>query len=234
MTWTPRRHLESDLDRVDALFAEGEQIADDGVRGDVYRHCVAIAVGAMDAYLCDAYAHLLVSTIRAFNDGKITRLPKAYANESLPVGPLLGKNYTHRQQWALRMAVRQRMEKDNMLRVSRARTAFNPALPTGQKLWGDIIFDYARLRRKRLTKWTANEIHAASGSARDKMKKAAWGRLTRRIGNIVQRRHDIVHNCDRPKQAPQRMSRGTAKAMIADVRDFVIILDNHLTKHRIA
>jgi hypothetical protein len=53
------------------------------------------------------------------------------------------------------------------------------------------------------------------------------------MGDIVQRRHDIVHNCDRPKTAKQRLTLGQAKAMLADVHDFVKILDQHLDAHRI-
>ena len=35
-----------------------------------------------------------------------------------------------------------------------------------------------------------------------------------RMGKIVQRRHDIVHNCDRPKVAKQSLTITQAKAML--------------------
>jgi hypothetical protein len=53
------------------------------------------------------------------------------------------------------------------------------------------------------------------------------------MGEIVQRRHDIVHNCDRPKTAKQPMTLGQAKGMLVDVHDFVKVTDGHLDAHRL-
>jgi hypothetical protein len=52
------------------------------------------------------------------------------------------------------------------------------------------------------------------------------------MGTIVQRRHDIVHNVDRPKSALQGLTPGQAKSMVRDVKDFITILDAHLDSHR--
>jgi hypothetical protein len=53
------------------------------------------------------------------------------------------------------------------------------------------------------------------------------------MGEIVQRRHDIVHNCDRPKTAKQRLSLPKGEKMLVDVQDFVTILDRHLDAYRL-
>jgi hypothetical protein len=58
------------------------------------------------------------------------------------------------------------------------------------------------------------------------------GALVARMGKVVQRR-DIVHNVDRPRSAVQYLSEGQAKAMVRDVKDFIVILDGHLDQHRL-
>lgn len=232
-TWTPRRHFDDDVRRAEGLLSLGEATGG-AVGDDALRQAVAMAVGAMDAYLCDAYVDILVHTVRAVRDGSVPRLVGSFADESLPLGPLLGTAYSHRPDWALRMAARQRMEKDNMLQVSRIKEMFNPALPAGEKLWHDLIPEYAKLGRKRMTTWTWAEIDGESGDEREKRTKKAISTLLSRIGGIVQRRHDVVHNCDRPKVAVQTLTAGQARAMVKDVAEFVTVLDDHICAQRIA
>jgi hypothetical protein len=124
------------------------------------------------------------------------------------------------------------MERENMLQVGRIKETFNPTLAVGQKLWADILDDYTSLNRKRLTKHTASDISALSGDAATRARTEAAAALVARMTRIVQRRHDIVHNFDRPKSAPQGLTPGQAKAMVRDVKDFVTLLDTHLDHHR--
>lgn len=72
-----------------------------------------------------------------------------------------------------------------------------------------------------------------TGQAKQKATKKAASAVLTRIGSIVQRRHDIVHNCDRPKSALQGITRGAAQKMIADIKSFITILDDHLDAHRV-
>ena len=188
----------------------------------------------MDAYLSDAYVSLLVATLSAFREGSVAALPSGLHKETLPIGPLLARRYPARANWGLRMAARSRMDRENMLQITRVKEMFNPFLPAGEKLWNDLIASYAALGRKRLTLWTAAELAEVHGERLAGRRKESIATLLRRIGGIVQRRHDIVHNCDRPKVAIQAMSLGQGRGMVADVRDFVRILDSHLTTHRIA
>lgn len=232
--WTPRKHFEEDMARVNALLGLAQQTEAEPLRSDVARYAVAGAVGAMDAYLCDAYAGLLVTVIRGFTAGTVAALPGPLQRETLPVGPLLARRYPARANWALRMAARGRMEKENMLQVGRVKDMFNPFLPGGQKLWLDLIDQYVHLGRRRLTKWRAADMAAVGGDNLAGRRKEAAAQVVARIGGIVQRRHDIVHNGDRPKVAPQAITLGQARAMVRDVVDFVTVLDNHLVTHRIA
>lgn len=232
MAWTPRDHFDEDFGRAESVLALGAS-ASPPVSEDLFRQSVSMAVGAMDAYLCDAYIHVLVSTIRAFRAGTIGRLPSGFSKERLPVGPLLGTSYASRPNWALRMAARERMERENLMRVSRVKSMLNPGLPPGQKLWSDLIDTYIGLNRKRLTQWKTAEVSAATPARAAEMRTEAATALQSRIGQIVQRRHDIAHNCDRPKTAIQSITSVQAKRMLEDIGDFVRILDDHLAAHRI-
>jgi len=58
-------------------------------------------------------------------------------------------------------------------------------------------------------------------------------RANERIGDLVQRRHDIVHNCDRPKSRPQRTGVSSARNAIADIEGFVAFVDEHIDARRI-
>lgn len=234
MPTTARAHFDDDIGRAEALLTEADAVpaARALVAVDIRRAALALGVGAMDAYLCDAHIDCLTRCLRAYRQGTCAKLPPTYAKELLPAGPLLAQHYKSRSNWGLRMAARARMERENMLQVGRIKEMFNPTLAVGQKLWADILDDYTSLNRKRLTKHTASDISALTGNARAKARKEAAAALVARMTRIVQRRHDIVHNFDRPKSAPQELTPGQAKAMVRDVKDFVTILDAHLDHHR--
>ena len=112
------------------------------------------------------------------------------------------------------------MERDNLLQISRVKDLFNPALPNGQRLWGDVIDLYVGLNRKRLTKHVIADFVALNGKPLTDAKKEAVAALLGRVGRIVQRRHDIAHNCDRPRYAYSAMTAAQAT-------------DAHLDAHRL-
>jgi hypothetical protein len=229
---TARAHFDQDIARAEALLATSQINAiPPAVCADMRRHAVAAAVGAMDAYLCDAYVDLLTGWLR---HAQLTgaALPSAYGKELLPAGPLVAA-YANRPAWGLRMAARGRMEKDNMLQLGRLKDTFNPALPNGGKLWADLVPNYIALNRKRLAKYSPAEYAALPANNLQKAKGQVAAHALQRMGSIVQRRHDVVHNCDRPKQALTPLGHNAARDMLRDVKDFITIFDDHLQAHRI-
>lgn len=235
MPTTARAHFDQDITRTQAVLSEADRLpaTRSGVADDLRRASVALAVGAMDAYLCDAYIDCLTRCLRAFREGTCSKLPSDYAKELLPAGPLLAQHYTKRSNWGLRMAARARMERENLLQVGRVKEIFNPVLPTNHKLWLDVIDQYTALGRKRLTKHRAADIAVMTPADRTEARKQAAAALVKRMLMIVQRRHDIVHNVDRPKSALQGLTAGQAKAMTTDIKDFITILDDHLDERRV-
>ncbi len=58
----------------------------------------------------------------------------------------------------------------------------------------------------------------------------AWDQMQERYRDIFQRRHDCIHNCDRPKVSPQSLTRtGTVGKVIQDVEFLVTRSDDHIT-----
>jgi hypothetical protein len=130
------------------------------------------------------------------------------------------------------MSARAFMEKDNMLQLGRLKDLFNPGLTVGHKLWEDPIAEYIALNRKRLTGIRSWEYDPLRGEAKQDARKAAAKHLVRHMGEIVQRRHDIVHNCDRPKSAKQGLTLPAAHKALKDIQSFVVLLDSHIETHR--
>lgn len=233
MPTTPRTHFDDDISRAWALHTHA--VATEGVDTplalDIGRVALAFGVGALDAYLCDAFTDTLARCLKSCRQHAHAP-PSGYAKLELPVGPLM-TDYAVRHNWGLRMAARALMEKDNLLRLSRLKQLLNPALPPGHKLWDDLAQDFVDLDRKRLTGIRKSAYAALAGPAKVEGPKKVSTAVLERMGEIVQRRHDVVHNCDRPKTAKQRITLPKAGKMLADVEGFVKILDDHLDAYRL-
>src|SRR5207248_3137109 len=82
------------------------------------------------------------------------------------------------------------------------------------RLFGVSSADYAAM--------TDPEKHDARENANDQFED--------RFRLIFQRRHDCIHNCDRPRMSPQPMERGgTVLKVIQDVEFLVNRCDEHIT-----
>lgn len=233
MPATPRSHFNDDISRARALHAHAvaTEPAEPPLALDIGRVAVAFGVGALDAYLCDAFTDTLARCLKSCRQNGHAP-PSGYSRLELPIGPLM-TDYAVRHNWGLRMAARALMERDNLLRLSRLRELLNPALPTGRKLWNDVAQEFVDLDRKRLAGIRKADYAALTGQAKADGPRKVSAAVLERMGEIVQRRHDVVHNCDRPKTAKQRVSLPKARKMLLDVEDFVAILDDHLDAHRL-
>ncbi|MGN6556879.1 MAG: hypothetical protein ACTHLH_02565, partial [Solirubrobacterales bacterium] len=80
------------------------------------------------------------------------------------------------------MATRALMERDNLLRLSRLRELLNPALPTGQRLWGDLAQDFVDLNRKRIAGFRKDEYAALTGAAKAEGPKTVTNQVMKRMG----------------------------------------------------
>lgn len=223
-------HFRDDFSRAQALCALAAVETKEPMRSDLARCAVAFGVGALDAYLCDAFVDCLARTLKSCSRSGIA-LPEGYAKLALPAGPLFA-SYASRPNWGLRMAARSMMERENLLQVRKAAGLFNPVLPKSQQLWGGSAAALVAIGPKRLAGISAAKYAALPTKKKSGASKAASSAALKRVESVIQRRHDIVHNCDRPKTSPQRMKPGSAKNMLADIGSFVTVLDAHLGKHQ--
>jgi len=235
---TARIHFDEDIKRSQEMLNHAKSLEDSNktkqLCQDIRIAAIALAVGAMDAYLCDKYVDCLASVLREYAKGSWQGdLPSFYKKVRLPAGDVLDASRQSRPAWGIRMAARNIMEKDNLLTISRIDEMFNPILPSGKKLWADFIGQMLALDYRRLTgSKTLAEITDLTGKDKEQATKKAIHTLKDRIGGIIQIRHDWIHNCSRPKTAIVQYTHGEAKARVRDIRLFIKTFDDHLEKYR--
>lgn len=234
----PRKHFDEDIVRAKGVLSLAKDLEDSGSDGRLHQDtrwsAVAMAVGAMDAYFCDAYVDCLTSVLRAYTTGYWNGdLPSVYAKRELPAGVVLSSSQKDRPLWAIRMAARKIMERDNMLAISRIEDQFNGILPQSQKIWTSLVEELVSYNYKRFTGTTESEISKLSGKALGDAKRKAISTLKKRIGDTIQKRHDWVHNCGRPKTAIMTLNHHQAAARIREIDALVVAFDDHIQKHRL-
>jgi hypothetical protein len=80
------------------------------LRSDLLRSGWMFAVGALDAYFCDAYTDIVAATIIAKSHHTALILPEFFQEIRFPVRAIL-EPYTNNVNWRWRMAARKMMER---------------------------------------------------------------------------------------------------------------------------
>lgn len=236
MTTTFRRHFDDDISRAESLLSLANGASPALKKGsrtdDVRLAAVAMAVGAMDAYFCDAYVDCLAKRLQSFKVG-VLDLPPSYAQRSLPAEALIRPTQTIRPNWALRMAARGVMERENVLDLNRVADLFNPVLPKGQKLWPSVMGPIIHMDWKRLTGMGTARYQSLGSKEKAGARASAVGTMKKRLKGTIQIRHDWIHNCGRPKSVIRQLTVNQADARIREVRLIVETVDQHLMAHRV-
>jgi hypothetical protein len=238
MATTAKIHFDQDMARAAALLKEAnrkkKENDSDQLLLDIRGSAVALAVGALDAYLCDKYVDCLTKALTAYSKSCWPgTFPAFFRKQNLPAGEVLDARRTARPKWGIRMAARKLMERDNMYSLARLDDTFNGILPAGHKLWEGIVNPLVALGKKRFTKYNTAELNKLAGDTRKKAIKAVMATVKNRINQTVQFRHDWIHNCSRPKSAIFNFTHGEAAAAIDEIKQFIEIFDNHIEAHRI-
>lgn len=235
MPATAKKHFDKDIARANAILGQAfgmphSTSEEKLVREDLFRCSLMYGVGAVDAYFCDAYADLIARTLRAKTlQGNIS-IPNAIQNIVLPVSALFS-NQTQRDNWKWRMAARGIVEKDNVLSLSKIQKLFNPFFRTGNKLFDPIVIDTLIISHNapsRLTGITRSEYRQKRGQNLDGARKSIRKKINERYSKIFQRRHDCIHNCDRPKQSVQTISYAKTDKILKDLNLLVTVIDQHM------
>ena len=103
MPETPKKHFDSDLKRAEGLIKHARTLEiatpeEKLLHDDVLRSAWMFAVGAMDAYFCDAYVHYVTTTIRAKSLQSNINLPRFIKNIRIPISSILSA-YANRPNW---------------------------------------------------------------------------------------------------------------------------------------
>ena len=202
----------------------------DQVRADLLRCSLMYAVGALDSYLSKAYVDIVASALRASSLEPTTPIPEALYEITIPAGAAM-RDYDHRPNWRWRMAAKHYMSDKNMLNLGGIADRFNPLFPSDSKLYHSVVVDWAEKpeANKRLFGISREEFSVLSTADKVARKDRLVDALKTRFKKIIQRRHDCIHTCDRPKQKPQGLrSPGTIANVIRDIRFFAASMDEHI------
>ena len=235
MPTTATTHFREDVARARAIVLHADPLAATTpeqhlLRSDLLRSAWMFAVGALDAYFCDAYTDIVAATIISKSRHPAMALPDFVDNIKFPIRAIL-EPYAINQNWRWRMAARKMMERENVLSLDEVRKLFNKFFTEGHRFFGDlldawILHPQAKKRLFGITQGTYTRLGAAEQHAARRLAKS---QMEERFGAIIQRRHDCIHNCDRPKMAPQPLLKGgTVVKVIEDVEFLVNRCDEHV------
>lgn len=235
MPTTALQHFNGDVARVRALIAHAEtlprgNIHEEMLRSDILRSAWMFAVGALDAYFSDAYTDVVAESIISKSRHPAMELPDFFYDVKFPVRAVL-EPYAANINWRWRMAARRMMDRENVLKLATIQSLFNKFFRNGYRFFGDVLDTWITHphAKKRLFGITGAAYGRLVRSARDNARSLAREQLEERFGAIFQRRHDCIHNCDRPRVSPQPLKLGgTVLKVVQDVEFFVARCDAHI------
>lgn len=235
MPATALRHFNEDVARARAIVVHADPLprtnaAAQMLRSDLLRSAWMFAVGAIDAYFCDAYTDIVAATIIAKRRHPAANLPEFFYEIRFPIRDIL-EPYDARDNWRWRMAARRMMERENVLSLARVQSLFKRFFRDRHRLFRDPLPDWIDHpdAKKRLFGMTRSAFRALRGNSRTRAIESAQEQMKDRYEALFQRRHDCIHNCDRPRVSPQSLELGgTVLKVVQDAEFLVHRCDEHI------
>lgn len=187
------------------------------------------AVGALDAYFCDAYTDLIAATASSKSRQPSITLPEWVYEVKFPLRAIL-EDYDN-ENWRWRMAARKMMERENVISLAAIQTLFNKFFRRGHRFFRDTLDTWMSRpdARTRLFGVSPSDYNAKTDPDKHAAREAAIDQFEERFRAIFQRRHDCIHNCDRPRWSPRPLERGgTVLKVIQDIEFLVHRCDEHI------
>lgn len=234
MPRTALRHFNEDIARAKAMVTHAESLADTTVsekrlRADVLRSAWMLAVGALDAYFCDAYSDLVAATASSKSRQPTIALPRWAHEIKFPLGAIL-ESYSNAN-WRWRMAARRMMERENVVSLPAVQTLFNKFFRKGHRFFGDRLDAWMSHAEGNVRLFAISPPGYRAKPSKEKRtaREAALDQFEERFRTIFQRRHDCIHNCDRPRRSPQPLDKPSiVKKVIQDIEFLVHRCDEHI------
>lgn len=187
-------------------------------------------VGALDAYFCDAYTDVVAASIISKSRHPAMTLPDFFYNIRFPVRAIL-EPYANNINWRWRMAARKMMERETVLSLETIQSLLNKFFREHHRFFGDLLDGWITHAdsRKRVFGITRSAYNALSPADKEAARRDAKRQMQDRYAGIFQRRHDCIHNCDRPKVSPQPLAlSSTVLNVVQDVEFLVTRCDEHI------
>ncbi len=187
------------------------------------------AVGALDAYYCDAYTDLVAATASSKSRQPGIVLPEWAYEIKVPIAAVL-EDYDN-SNWRWRMAARRMMERENVINLAAVQRLFNRFCRKGRKFFRDLLDDWISRPDAKIRLFGISQADYLARTVADKNRARddANDQFEDRFRAIFQRRHDCIHNCDRPRMSPQPLDKGgTVLKVIQDVEYLVYRSDEHI------
>lgn len=234
MPATALQHFKDDIARAGAILTHADSLghaplADKMLRADLLRSAWMFAVGALDAYFCDAYTDIIAATASSKSRQQTITLPEWVYEVKFPLRAIL-EEYDN-ENWRWRMAARKMMERENVTSLKAVQDLFNKFFRPGQRFFRDQLDTWMSRSDARIRLFGILQADYLAKSPQDKRKarEAAINQLKERFRTVFQRRHDCIHNCDRPRMSPQPLDKGgTVKKVIQDIEFLVNRCDEHI------
>lgn len=215
---TAKKHFDEDIARARSLHDHAKSVSKRDLQDDIFRSSWMMAVGACDAYFCDAYADLIARVLQAKNKQPGVEIPDRLNNLKLPVIAVLRQTEGG---WRWRMAARELVEKENVLSLKKIKELFNCFFPKNVGVFSDSTVDTWIIRRDakyRLFGMNSTKFR----KNKQKLRRRAKEKFSQHFEGIFQRRHDCIHNCDRPKEGLQPISERKVNATLEDIEFLVL------------
>lgn len=184
----------------------------------------------MDAYYCDAYTDLVAATASSKSRQSDIKLPEWLYEIKIPIRAVLEKyDYAN---WRWRMAARKMMERENVINLAAIQSLFNKFCRKGHRFFRELLDSWMSRPDARIRLFGVLRVDYVAMSDADKhtAREKAIHQFEERFYAIFQRRHDCIHNCDRPRMSPQPLGKGgTVLKVIQDIEYLVDRSDEHIT-----
>lgn len=219
---TARKHFEDDIKRATSLRKCTKVQTDVGLTDDILRASWMMAVGAADAYFCDAYGDLISRTLRAIELQPEITIPDRLMKLRIPVVAVVQGG---QDGWRWRMASRELIEDESVLSLNKIRELFGQFFSSRSKrvLRHDTIKPWLMHQDARVRCFgiTPAKYRNLSQKRQKQARSEAMKKFEGRFEMIFQHRHDCIHNCDRPKVKPQPIAAETVRKIAEDIQFLV-------------
>lgn len=234
MPATALQHFTEDIARARAILTHADPLphatpAQRLLRSDLLRSSWMFAVGALDAYFCDAYTDIIAATASSKTRQPAIMLPEWVYEVKFPLRAIL-EEYDN-VNWRWRMAARKMMERETVISLAAVQTLFNKFFRRGRKFFRDQLDAWMSRPDAKIRLFGVSRVDYVAMTDPDKhtAREAAIDQFEERFRTIFQRRNDCIHNCDRPRMSPQPLDKGgTVLKVIQDVEFLVSRSDEHI------